>query len=77
MINTYLQFEGKIHYGSKVVAITRNYTKFLSFNTTNVKNMHPHRDSSPGPWITVPLTTKLWRHDEETCFSRPPFFKPI
>ena len=23
--------------------------------TTNVKNMHPHRDSNPGPWITVPM----------------------
>ena len=24
-------------------------------HTTNVKNMHPHRDSNPGPWITVPM----------------------
>ena len=31
MINTYLQFEGKIHYGSKIIAVTRNYTKFLGF----------------------------------------------
>ena len=23
-------------------------------NTTNVKNMHLHRDSNPGPWNTVP-----------------------
>ena len=38
MINTYLQFEGKIHYGSKVVAITRNYTKFLSFKATIFSN---------------------------------------
>ena len=27
----------------------------LCQNTTNVKNMHPHRDSNPGPWITVPM----------------------
>ena len=26
-----IEFEGKIHNGSKVVAFTRNYTKFLSF----------------------------------------------
>ena len=25
------------------------------FNTTNVKNMHLHRDSNPGPWNTVPM----------------------
>ena len=31
MINTQLKFEGKIHYGSKVVSFTMNYTKFLSF----------------------------------------------
>ena len=30
MINTHLKFEAKIHNGSKVVAFTRNYTKFLS-----------------------------------------------
>ena len=30
MSNTQLKFEGTIHYGSKVVAFTRNYTKFLS-----------------------------------------------
>ena len=24
-------------------------------NTTNVKNMHLHRDSNPGPWNTVPI----------------------
>ena len=24
-------------------------------NATNVKNMHPHRDSNPGPWNTVML----------------------
>ena len=30
--------------------------KFLEqFNTTNVKNMHLHRDSNPGPWNTVPM----------------------
>ena len=27
----------------------------LIYKTTNVKNMHPHRDSNPGPWITVPM----------------------
>ena len=31
MINAQLKFEGKIHYDSKVVTFTRNYTKFLSF----------------------------------------------
>ena len=31
MVNTHLKFEGKIHHGSKVVAFTRNYTKFSSF----------------------------------------------
>ena len=30
MINTQLKFEGKIHYGSKVVALARNYTEFQS-----------------------------------------------
>ena len=30
MINTRLKFEAKIPTGSKVVAFTRNYTKFLS-----------------------------------------------
>ena len=30
MINTELKFEAKIPNGSKVVAFTRNYTKFLS-----------------------------------------------
>ena len=27
------------------------YTHHKNINTTNVKNMHPHRDSNPGPWI--------------------------
>ena len=27
----------------------------FSKNTTNVKNMHLHRDSNPGPWNTVPM----------------------
>ena len=31
MLNTHLKLEAKIPYGSKVVAFTRNYTKFLSF----------------------------------------------
>ena len=31
MINTHLKLEAKIRNGSKVVAITRNYTKLLSF----------------------------------------------
>ena len=30
MINTHLKFEAKIPNGSKAVAFTRNYTKFLS-----------------------------------------------
>ena len=25
------------------------------YDTTNVKNMHLHRDSNPGPWNTVPM----------------------
>ena len=39
MINTQLKFEGKIHYGSKVVTITRNYTKlsFKAYLTLKVK----------------------------------------
>ena len=31
MISTHGKFEAKIPYGSKVVAFTRNYIKFLSF----------------------------------------------
>ena len=31
MLNTHLQFEAIISYGSKVVAFTRSHTKFLSF----------------------------------------------
>ena len=31
MLNTHLKFEAIISYGSKVVAFTRNHTKFLSF----------------------------------------------
>ena len=31
MINPQLKFDGKIHYGSKVVAFTRNYTKYFNF----------------------------------------------
>ena len=31
MNNTQLKFEGKIFHSSKVVALTRNYTKFLNF----------------------------------------------
>ena len=27
----------------------------LSYNTTNVKNIHLHRDSNPFPWNTVPM----------------------
>ena len=37
MINTQLKFEGKIDYGSKVVAITRNYTSFRANLTLKVK----------------------------------------
>ena len=36
MINTQLKFEGKIDYGSKVVAFTRNYT-FKANLTLKVK----------------------------------------
>ena len=42
MINTHLKFEGKIPYGSKIVAFTRNYTKVLSLKanlTLNAKVM--------------------------------------
>ena len=31
MLNTHFKFEAKIPYGSKVIAFTRNYTKFLRF----------------------------------------------
>ena len=33
MINTHLKFEANIPNGSKVVALTKNYTKFPSFMT--------------------------------------------
>ena len=29
------------------------------YNTTNVKNMHPHRDSNPGSWITVTTVIEI------------------
>ena len=29
--------------------------RYIKLNTTNVKNMHLHRDSNPGPWNTVPM----------------------
>ena len=32
MINTHLKFEDKIPNSSKVLAVTRNYSKFLSLN---------------------------------------------
>ena len=28
---------------------------YIHINTINVKNMHPHRDSNPGPWNTVSI----------------------
>ena len=34
MINAHLKFEIKIPNGLQVVAFTRNYTQFLSFNTS-------------------------------------------
>ena len=37
MINTQLKFEGKIDYGSKVVAFTRNYTSFKASLNLKVK----------------------------------------
>ena len=37
MINIKLKFEGKIDYGSKVVAFTRNYTSFKAHLTLKVK----------------------------------------
>ena len=30
-------------------------SKLQFYNNTNVKNMHLHRDSNPGPWNTVPM----------------------
>ena len=33
MINTHLKFEAEIPNGSKAVAFTRNYTKFLSLKS--------------------------------------------
>ena len=43
MINTHLKFEAKIPNGSKVVAFTRNYIKFLGLKaklTLKVKSRH-------------------------------------
>ena len=40
MIKSQLKFEGKIHYGLKVVAFTRNHTIFLGLKVkaTTLKN---------------------------------------
>ena len=41
---------------SVVQGLTGNKKKkFSSWGTTNVKNMHLHRDSNPAPWNTVPM----------------------
>ena len=46
-----LDLEETVH-----VALMRLPIKRMSkCNTTNVKNMHLHRDSNPGPWNTVPI----------------------
>ena len=37
----------------------------IHFNTTNVKNMHLHRDSNPGPWNTVPMLRPLSYEDAQ------------
>ena len=34
-------------------------------STTNVKNMHLHRDSNPGPWNTVPMLWPLSYEDAQ------------
>ena len=39
----------------KYLACTDQVNPELRDNTTNVKNMHLHRDSNPGPWNTVPM----------------------
>ena len=39
--------------------------KLLRINTTNVKNMHLHRDSNPGPWNTVPMQGQMFRIIQE------------
>ena len=31
------------------------YKAMIPHNTNNVKNMHPHWDSNPGSWNTVPM----------------------
>ena len=43
-------------YFFKLLSVTSVICVFvLSDNTTNVKNMHLHRDSNLGPWNTVPM----------------------
>ena len=37
---------------------------FQNYNTINVKNMHPHRDSNLGPWNTVKLCLLFKTHTE-------------
>ena len=39
------------HRGQNPVGTITN----IVYHTTNVKNMHLHRDSNPGPWNTVPM----------------------
>ena len=34
-------------------------TLIIYYNTTNVKNMHPHWDSNPGPWTLVTENTYI------------------
>ena len=41
-------------------------------NTTNVKNMHPHRDSNPGPWITVKFEKKCMKG--QPCIKTPFYY---
>ena len=51
MINTYRRFEAKIPNGSKVVAFTTNYTRFLSLKanlTLKVKIKVTSLQTSPG-----------------------------
>ena len=40
--------------------IHTNIDHIIMINTINVKNMHPHRDSSPGLWNTVKMHAKEW-----------------
>ena len=52
---TKLKVIGSVGYNHKLKNLSCEFCGCFSLtqtHTTNVKNMHPHRDSKPGPWIT-------------------------